>query len=91
LSNSNNSIDILKYCVYNIKYGVLRSLQMRTNIELDEKLVREAMRISGITTKKALVNKALQQFIDSNDLKELLKYQGAGIWEGNLEEMRTTR
>jgi Arc/MetJ family transcription regulator len=64
---------------------------MRTNIELDEKLVNEAMRISGITTKKALVNKALQQFIDSNDLKELLKYQGSSIWEGNLEEMRTTR
>jgi Arc/MetJ family transcription regulator len=64
---------------------------MRTNIELDEKLVNEAMRISGITTKKALVNKALQQFIDSNDLKELLNYQGSGIWEGNLEEMRTTR
>jgi Arc/MetJ family transcription regulator len=64
---------------------------MRTNIELDEKLVNEAMRISGITTKKALVNKALQQFIDSNDLKELLKYQGSGIWEGNLDEMRTTR
>jgi Arc/MetJ family transcription regulator len=49
------------------------------------------MRISGITTKKAVVNKALQQFIDSNDTKELLKYQGSGIWEGNLEEMRTTR
>jgi Arc/MetJ family transcription regulator len=64
---------------------------MRTNIELDDKLVNEAMRISGITTKKALVNKALQQFIDSNDLKELLEYQGSGIWEGNLEEMRTTR
>jgi Arc/MetJ family transcription regulator len=64
---------------------------MRTNIELDDKLVNEAMRISGITTKKALVNKALQQFIDSNDLKELLNYQGSGIWEGNLEEMRTTR
>jgi Arc/MetJ family transcription regulator len=64
---------------------------MRTNIELDDELVNEAMRISGITTKKALVNKALQQFIDSNDLKELLKYQGSGIWEGNLEEMRTTR
>jgi Arc/MetJ family transcription regulator len=66
-------------------------MDMRTNIELDDKLVNEAMRISGITTKKTLVNKALQQFIDSNDLKELLKYQGSGIWEGNLEEMRTTR
>jgi Arc/MetJ family transcription regulator len=65
--------------------------KMRTNIELDDNLVNEAMRISGITTKKALINKALQQFIDSNDLKELLKYQGSGIWEGNLEEMRTTR
>jgi Arc/MetJ family transcription regulator len=64
---------------------------MRTNIELDDELVNEAMRISGIATKKALINKALRQFIDSDDLKELLKYQGSGIWEGNLEEMRTTR
>ncbi|MDR1596982.1 MAG: type II toxin-antitoxin system VapB family antitoxin [Treponema sp.] len=64
---------------------------MRTNIELDDKLVNEAMRISGITTKKALVDKALRQFVDSNNLKELLKYQGTGIWEGNLDEMRTTR
>jgi Arc/MetJ family transcription regulator len=70
---------------------VYGGMNMRTNIELDDKLVNEAMRISGITTKKTLVNKALQQFIDSNDLKELLKYQGSGIWEGNLEEMRTTR
>jgi Arc/MetJ family transcription regulator len=63
---------------------------MRTNIELDDELVNEAMRITGITTKKVLINKALQQFVDSYDVKELLKYQGSGIWEGNLEEMRTT-
>jgi Arc/MetJ family transcription regulator len=64
---------------------------MRTNIDLDDKLVNEAMRISGVSTKKALVNKALQQLIDSNDLKELLKYQGSGIWEGNVEKTRTSR
>jgi Arc/MetJ family transcription regulator len=64
---------------------------MRTNIELDDKLINEAMRISGITTKKDMINKVLQQFVDSNNLKELLKYQGTGIWEGNLEEVRTTR
>jgi Arc/MetJ family transcription regulator len=64
---------------------------MRTSIDLDENLLNEAMRISGITTKKALVNKALQQFVDSTDLKELLKYQGSGIWEGDLEAMRTIR
>jgi Arc/MetJ family transcription regulator len=54
---------------------------MRTSIDLDENLVNEAMRISGITTKKALVNKALQQFVDSTDLKEILKYHGSDIWE----------
>jgi Arc/MetJ family transcription regulator len=64
---------------------------MRINIELDDKLINEAMRITGITTKKALINKALQEFVDSYDVKELLKYQGSGVWEGNLEEMRTTR
>ena len=64
---------------------------MRTNIELDDGLVKKAMEISKISTKKALINKALEEFIKSNSRREMLKYIDSGIWEGDLNEMRATR
>ena len=64
---------------------------MRTNIDLDDVLVKKAMNITRITTKKALINKALEELIKSNARKEMLKYIDSGVWEGNLKEMRTTR
>jgi len=64
---------------------------MRTNVELDDALVKTAMDVTKIPTKKALINKALAELIKSNTRKGMLKYMGSGIWEGNLEEMRKTR
>ncbi len=37
---------------------------MRTNIDLDDALVREAMRYSKASTKRALVEEALRNFVD---------------------------
>jgi Arc/MetJ family transcription regulator len=64
---------------------------MRTNVELDDTLVKKAMEISGINTKKAVLNMVLKEYIRKNNLKKILKYRGAGIWEGNLDEMRKMR
>ena len=64
---------------------------MRTNIELDDALVKKAMAIAQLSTKKAVVNKALEEFIKSNTRKNMLKYIDSGVWEGNLKEMRTMR
>jgi Arc/MetJ family transcription regulator len=64
---------------------------MRTNIELDDVLVKKAMKITRIPTKKALINKALEELIKSNNRREMLKYIASGIWEGSLKEMRTMR
>ncbi|MDR2924071.1 MAG: type II toxin-antitoxin system VapB family antitoxin [Treponema sp.] len=36
---------------------------MRTNVELDDVLVKKAMKITRISTKKALINKALKDFL----------------------------
>ena len=47
---------------------------MRTNIELDQKLVQEAQRLSRIKTKRALIHQALLEFVASRkrlDLREL--------------------
>jgi len=60
-------------------------------VELDDGLVKKAMEITKITTKKALINKALEELIKSNTRKEMLKYIDSGVWEGNLKEMRILR
>lgn len=49
---------------------------MRTNIVLDDNLVAEASRLSGIKTKKGLVNEALRVFIASQKRKSLLDIAG---------------
>ena len=49
---------------------------MRTNIELDESLVEEARRLTGIATKRALVEEALRVLIDSRRRRSLLDLQG---------------
>lgn len=64
---------------------------MRTNVELDDVLVKKAMKITRIPTKKALIHKALEELVESNKRKEMLKYIDSGIWDGNLNEMRTMR
>ena len=64
---------------------------MRTNIELDDVLVAKAMEATSISTKKAVIHKALEELIKSNTRKEMVKYLDSGIWEGNLTEMRASR
>jgi Arc/MetJ family transcription regulator len=43
---------------------------MRTNVELDDALVKEAMKISGINTKEAVLNMVLKEYIRKNNLKK---------------------
>jgi len=64
---------------------------MRTNIELDDVLVKKAMKITKISTKRALINKALEELIKSNARKGMLEFIDSGVWEGSLKEMRAMR
>lgn len=60
----------------------------RTNIDLDEELVRTAMRRHGLRTKREAVDLALRRLVGPPLTKEfLLGLEGAG-WEGDLDEMR---
>jgi len=49
---------------------------MRTNIVLDESLIDEALRLSNAKTKKELVHKALQEFVDNRKRRNLLDLSG---------------
>ena len=63
----------------------------RTNIVLDDELVSNCMSITGIKTKKSLIDFALKELLRKNKQKQLLKLQGLINWEGNLDEMRKGR
>lgn len=61
---------------------------MRTNIEIDDRLMRDAMKAVGATTKKAAVEAAMRLTIQLHRQGEAMqKLWGIG-WEGNLDEMR---
>ena len=61
---------------------------MRTNIDIDDELLAEAMEISGLSTKKAVVEKALEDFVgEARRSRALQSLWGVG-WDGDLEEMR---
>jgi Arc/MetJ family transcription regulator len=63
----------------------------RTNIELDEKLVRKARKLTHLKTKRAIVDRALELLVRSESRKGILRYYGSGIWKGDLRRMRRNR
>jgi Arc/MetJ family transcription regulator len=60
----------------------------RTNLVLDEQLLKDATKILGAKTYSAAVNTALEEAIRTRRVKSLSRFFGSGIWEGRLEEMR---
>jgi Arc/MetJ family transcription regulator len=63
----------------------------RTNIELNEELVRKARKLTRLKTKRAIVDKALELLVRSESRKGILRYYGSGIWKGDLKRMRRNR
>lgn len=61
---------------------------MRTNIELDNVLVQQAIKLSKLRTKREVVHEALKNYVAWMKKKELLNLRGRVTWEGNLKEMR---
>jgi Arc/MetJ family transcription regulator len=63
----------------------------RTNIDIDDELIAEAMRRLGARTKREAVDLALRRVVgEPASREELLALRGAG-WEGDLEAMRADR
>ncbi len=64
---------------------------LRTNIELDEGLVDEAMKLTHIKTKKELVHYAIRELVRKAKTRKLLDLEGQVEWTGDLAEMRKSR
>ncbi len=72
-------------------YRVWGDSDMRTNIDIDSKLMEEAMRVACTKTKKETVEVALNELIADRKRKNILQYRGKLTWSGDLEEIRKTR
>lgn len=55
---------------------------------LDEHILKEATRLSGVKTYSGTVNLALKEFVRRARSRRILELQGTGLWEGDLAEMR---
>jgi Arc/MetJ family transcription regulator len=64
---------------------------MRTNIEIDERLVRLAMKSSGTSTKKAAVEAALKLLVRTHSQGNMRQLRGKVKWSGDLNLSRSGR
>jgi Arc/MetJ family transcription regulator len=64
---------------------------MRTNIEIDDALIEEAMALAGLATKKAAVEEGLRSLVQRERQRVALEELFGIGWEGDLDEMRTGR
>lgn len=64
---------------------------MRTNVDLNEHLVKKGLEITRLPSKKALVNYALEELVRRKRRFELLPLRGAHCWKGRLSQMRAAR
>lgn len=63
----------------------------RTNINIDEKLIRRARKLTRLKTKREIVDRALALLVSSEDRKSILRYHGSGIWKGDHKAARRNR
>jgi Arc/MetJ family transcription regulator len=63
----------------------------RTNVVLDEKIVAQAKKATGIKVTRQLVDHALRELVRRRRQKDILRLRGAVQWEGDLAQWRRGR
>jgi Arc/MetJ family transcription regulator len=61
---------------------------MRTNIVIDDKLINEAMALSQLKTKKAVVESGLKLLVQIQKQERIKNFRGKLKWDGDLDAMR---
>lgn len=64
---------------------------MRTNIEIDDRLLKQAMRSTGAHTKKAVVEAGLRLIVTTHSQAAMRKLRGKVQWDGDLNQSRQGR
>ena len=63
----------------------------RTNIVLNDRVVREGLRRFKCRSKRELVHLALTELLKSARRRDLLSLQGQVTWDGDIDDMRRSR
>lgn len=64
---------------------------MRTNIVIDDKLMRETLRLTGLKTKREAVELGLRTLVRLRRQEQIRNFRGKLEWKGDLDAMRTDR
>jgi Arc/MetJ family transcription regulator len=64
---------------------------MRTNIEIDDEVMREAQQLAGVRTKRETVDLALRELVARHRRLGILELRGRVHWEGDLKASRRSR
>jgi Arc/MetJ family transcription regulator len=61
---------------------------MRTNIEIDDHLLDQALHLTGLKTKRAVVEEGLKTLVRLRRQRKILDLAGKIHWEGNIDDIR---
>lgn len=64
---------------------------MRTNIVIDDQLMKETLRVTGLKTKREVVELGLRTLLRLRQQEEIRRFRGKLDWRGDLDTMRTDR
>ncbi len=64
---------------------------MRTNIVIDDKLMKETLRLTGLKTKREAVELGLRTLVRLRKQDEIRRFRGKLDWKGDLDAMRTDK
>ena len=62
---------------------------MRTNIVIDDKLMKETLRLTGLRTKREAVELGLRTIVRLRKQEEIRRFRGKLKWQGDLDALRT--
>jgi Arc/MetJ family transcription regulator len=62
---------------------------MRTNIVIDDKLMRDTLRATGLKTKREAVEEGLRTLLRLNRQAQIRRFRGKLNWQGDLHSMRS--
>jgi Arc/MetJ family transcription regulator len=61
---------------------------MRTNIDIDERLMRRAKRLTALKTKRQVIHESLEVLVRLKEQERIRRYRGKLRWRGNLDAGR---
>ena len=61
---------------------------MRTNIVIDDDLMKQVLKLTGLKTKREAVEQGLKSLVRLKQQEQIRKYRGKLQWEGDLDDMR---